>query len=285
MAKVLQWDFFNVGRGDTFRIIPIGDVHIGSKATDEDLLKKVVASIAKDKNTYWIGMGDYCEFINLRDPRFSSVDLASWIDMADLLDLAKAQRDRYLGHTKCIAHKCLALVKGNHENSIQRHTERAIYEEIVAKTKEYAKFPATKVLGVGTYGWLILRFYRGDKRSEMRSIIRINLHHGFVGGKLKGAKGLNMQRWLWSHECDLALFGHSHNADAFTEAIERVGNNNEIIVETRRGAYCGTFRKSVAQDGETYSEIKGYFPLPLEGVEVLLRPGARDTNKRVRLLT
>jgi hypothetical protein len=224
-------------------------------------------------------MGDYADFINLRDPRFEADSLADWVKVPDLVDLARAQRDRFLDIVKPIAGKCLALAEGNHEGAIKKHYERDIYHEIVTGVKEMGGFKADRPLALGIYGWLLLHFYRGKKR-QAGSLIRVNVHHGFVGGKLAGAKALNMQRWLWTHECDLALFGHSHNLGAQIETIEGIDRAGKIRHRQAIGAYTGTFLEMAG-----YAERKGYFPGPTGHIEIVLRPGAHEVNDRVRVMS
>ncbi len=264
-----------------FRIIPLGDLHVGAAACNEAHLKNVVKAIAKSPNTYWIGMGDYCEFITMQDPRFDVGGLAEWITIADLADIAKVQRDRLMDHLRPIAGKCLALIEGNHERQIRRHTERDIYREIVAMVKGEGGFKSEDKLGLGMVGWLQLVSYRSQKRERMRRF-DISLHHGFTGGKLAGAKALNMQRWLWTHAADLALMGHSHNTAIQPEAVEALDITGKIIRQTRVGAYTGTFFETAEDGPATYAEERGFFPLPRGGVEIKLRPHAK--HHRLRLI-
>ena len=225
-------------------------------------------------------MGDYCDFINVRDPRFEPGSLADWIKLADLGDVARVQRDRFLDAVKPIAARCLALVEGNHEQVIKRHYERDIYHEIVSGVKELGDLPADRPLAVGIYGWLLLHFWRTKKRQGAGSVIKFNLHHGFVGGKLAGAKALNMQRWLWTHECDVALFGHSHNTGAQVETIEYIKRGGKVDYRRAVGAYTGTFL-GLAE----YVERKGYFPAPTGHIEIVLSPGVHEANDRVKVVS
>ena len=144
--------------------------------------------------------------------------------------------------------------------------------------KKRGGFDADHGLAFGYSGWLMLHFYRSEKR-ERGSVVRINLHHGFVGGKLAGAKALNMQRSLWCTECDLIIWGHSHNTLAQPEAIKKVRGNQEVQ-EIRKGCIAGTFL-----NGARYAEEKGYFPVPLMQPHVLLRPGAREHRDRIKVVT
>lgn len=180
------------------------------------------------------------------------------------------------------------MASGNHESAISRHYERDIYGEIVNDIKENTGIPGDERLGVGYYGWLNLKFYstkQGEKKGGLYNIVG-NLHHGFVGGKLAGAKALNMQRWLWTHDCDFAVFGHSHNTSTQNEAVEGIDRNGNSTITVRKGAYGGTFLRTINEHGpSTYSEVKGYFPLPMNGVELVLRPGVEYQPDRVRFIS
>ena len=286
MAKTLRREWYNVPRqADTvYRIVPLGDVHIGAAACDEALFRRVVDRIAADPDCYWLGLGDYCEFINRRDKRFDPASCADWMTLADLSDIAKVERDRFLDIVKPIAGKCLGLLTGNHEDAILRYFERDIYREIVTAIKQWGGFEADHDLAFGYYGWLQLAFYWGaDKRGGSTTIIG-NVHHGFTGGRLGGGKALNMERWLWTHAADFVLFGHSHNADTYRRAGEYIDRYGHIKQHVRMGGYGGSFLATVNDGGpSTYSERKGYLPLPVGGIELEVRPGARDASL-VRML-
>lgn len=277
---------FYGSRTTQYRIVPVGDVHIGARGCDEELLRTVVKSIQETENAYWIGMGDMCEFINVGDRRFDAEMLANWIDVADLVDLARVQVERFVDIMSPVADKCLCLLEGNHERAIRRHTERDVYREIVSRIKGAGGFKSTEPLALGFTGWLQLLFRRTKEgeRPAGTKIINMHLHHGFVGGRLAGGKALNMQRWLWTHNADLCLWGHSHNTGIQPEAVERIDSRGNVHTVTRRGAFTGTFLHSGGhKKGSSYAEIKGYFPLPVGGVLIELRPGI-DRGSGIRLV-
>jgi len=135
----LKHEWFGVSRDCEYRIVPIGDIHIGNKGCVENQFAKVIQHVQETDNCYWIGMGDMCDFINMKDPRFAVDELAGWVKREHLGDLVAAQRDRLLEMLEPIAHKCLGLVEGNHERSILRYTERDVYSEIVSAIKTLGK--------------------------------------------------------------------------------------------------------------------------------------------------
>lgn len=67
--RVLRRETYSVGRADEFRIYPLGDIHLGAAACDEDKFKRLVERIASEPTSKWIGMGDYADFINRSDPK------------------------------------------------------------------------------------------------------------------------------------------------------------------------------------------------------------------------
>jgi len=278
MANVIVRDIGKIGKGDAFRVVPLGDIHLGAAACDEAQFRNTVSYIKTNK-LHWIGMGDYADFINMRDPRFSVGGLAPWVGMAELIDLAKAQRDRFLDIIAPIAPYCLGLLMGNHETSILRHYERDIYSEIVTGVKERGGFKADYPLALGYSGWLRLRFHRTDTDKRQ---IKLYLHHGYTGGKLAGAKALDMQRALWSKNADLIVFGHCHDTQGQRAAVEDINDADEIIYRYRVGCFSGTYLKTAQQGTTTYSEVKGYLPLPIGGVEIYMHPFA-DVKVRVMI--
>jgi len=287
MARTLRREWYNVPRNaeTAYRIVPIGDVHIGTAACDETLLRQVVGRIEADPYCYWFGQGDYAEFINRQDKRFDPAALADWVDMVDLVDLAQAQRDRFLSIVRPIAGKCLGLVCGNHEGEILYKFERDIYREIVVTIKQWGGFPADHDLAFGVYGWLHLVFYFGPDKGGGSTTITGNVHHGFTGGRLGGAKALNMERWLWTHDADFVVFGHSHNADIYRRAVEFVDRRGHIRQKVRLGGYAGTFMRSVNDGGPpTYTEWRGYLPQPIGGIEIELRPGLQKGQQMVKMI-
>jgi hypothetical protein len=286
-VKVIVCEFPDWTRDQTLRVVPISDAHVGAGACDENRLVRCVESVRSDPAARWLGLGDYCDFINRSDPRYSPSSLASWVTVADTGDLARAQRDRFLSITKPIADKCLVLVEGNHETAIARHYVRSIYSEIVTGVREAAGWPDTHKLALGYTGWLRLVFRRAKDDADRRggtSRIDIKLHHGHGGGKLAGGKALNLERMLWTNDADLLMVGHTHISGWQQSAVEELDAHGHIRHRTRYGVHCGTFLRSTHPDGApTYSEIAGYLPLTVGGVEVILKPGADDIHQRIRV--
>lgn len=287
MRKAIRWEWWDYARPDWFTLVPIGDIHLGHVACDERLLAATIKRIADDPRCYWVGLGDYCEYINKADKRYDPEQVAPWVRSEPRGRMAQVQTERITELFKPIAHRCLGIVEGNHETAIRRKFEYDPYYEIVKAVHGAAQLPLDTRIGLGFEGWLELRWYRmpEPKRSATHRL-RVYLHHGFVGGRLAGAKALNMQRVLWNHECDLCLMGHSHNTSSGREAREALDRSGRVVEHVGKGAFCGTFLgEPVSTESSPYYKEAGYFPTPRGTIEVELRPGAVEQMDRVRIVT
>ena len=284
--RTLRWEFYNVKADDAWTLYPLGDIHLGAATCDEKLLAHDIQAIADDPRGLWVGMGDMCDWINQSDPRFNVGCLADWlVNKHSLADLAGAERERFVQMVEPIAGKCIGLLAGNHETAIQKHYERAIYNEIVTNVKTTGGFEPDRALALGYHGWLQLAFYHGPDKKGGSHVLRVSLHHGFTGGRLAGGKALAMQRWLWSHDADLVLMGHSHNIDTDVAAVYGIDKAGHHVEYVRKGAFTGTYLRSVSDQGtDTYAEVKGYMPAAVGGIQVLLHPMAKYQPQRVRIV-
>ena len=276
--KVISKDFYSVKKLDKFSIYPIGCTHLGAAGVDEERLKEVVKEIAADEHAYWIGLGDYGNFINRNDKkRFNPLELAPWIQMKDLVDLPKAQVKKIREIFKPVAQKCLALVEGNHEREMKNHYERDVYMEIVDGIKQDGGFAPEVSLATGYYGYLDLTFYRTDSRKDGSRQFRISLHHGSAGTEIAA------QKWLYAHECDIALFAHIHKTRITNVGVEYVDKAGQIKTKKRYAAHCGTFLTKKVEGVDDYGSIKGYAPPVEGGVVVEMRPLAEPRERSIRI--
>jgi len=205
-------------RSDCIKLVFLGDLHLGHAQTDEGLIRQVAERLG-EKYTYWIDLGDACDFINLRDPRFDPGGLPDWIGVEDLADLPAAQIVRYRDIFGRLGDTCLVRLAGNHEDSIRRHYERDVYRELNAAVGLYDE-PRSFELAAGTRaldysGFVRLRMYRGGGMSKGPPrgptwTLTLFVHHGAGGGQLAGAKALRLERLPLAFDADIYAVGHTH---------------------------------------------------------------------------
>jgi len=261
------------------RLVNLGDAHVGHVNCREDLLKDVVSLVMADENAYIIDYGDAIDAINLQDKRFTPSELASWMTVADLSDIAKAEVARYVSFLKPAADagRILARLKGNHEDVLSKIFERDVYNEI----NDALSLPQDRRLGVDGF----VRLHIADNQqpslttkrksatrtgSKQAWTVTAYIHHGYVGGRLSGAKALALQRLPSAFRADIYAMAHSH--DKITLAKQMVtADGPQQIVMLNTGSFLDTY-----SDGtETYGERKGMYPAELGPVEVWLYPDTR----------
>lgn len=287
-------------RTDKFRIYPLGDVHIGHRGCNEDAFREYVAKIEEDDHAYWIGMGDYLDCVQRGDKRYDPAEQAKWVRILDTIDIVAAQRDRFLKLTEPIHYKCLGLLTGNHEDLIRRRYERDVYRELVGSIKTKAPWPPEKSgpmkghtkIGLGYEAIMRITFRRIAGKTHKGANIDIFLHHGAGGGRLKGAKALNLQRAAWAFNVDAVIMGHTH--DELIEPVNKIGLSNKGRLYNRRvvALACGTFLATHCEDGAAYVERALYWPgsvgtghLELWPHRNLHNTSALDDRERVRAIS
>lgn len=243
------------GRSATVRITPLADIHAGTIFCDEALVREWVKRIAEDEFHFWIGMGDYAEFINRKEWRHRASHEAKWLHGRD--DIARLQVEWLADTLAPIRHKCLGLIRGNHEDSMVRHYERDVYYDLV----QAIKTDPNDRLALGTEGFLRVTLRRSGRSAQAFDFY---LHHGYGGGKLLGADALELGRLATSFDFDVALMGHRHRLVVIPGEV-RVGlsasGRLRLVRKDMRAALCGSFRNEVLEGVECgYARRKGYPP-------------------------
>jgi hypothetical protein len=277
--EVLESHLPYASRSDVFTLWYMSDIHAGARNLDEALLDQTIATINKDKHALWWLGGDPCDFIPYQDAkRWDPGSVAPWISVADLDDLPRVQAHWLTDKLKPIAGKCMGVGIGNHDDSIRKHHAQDIHQIILGNMNGHLPARATRIRSIGFSGFHVLRFCRGKEGGAVRTLT-IYQHHGWGGGRLKGAKALNLERVFAYYDCDLFFTGHNHDRIAFKSvAMHAVCGEKGATykAKSRVAVNCGTFLRTLSQPGDdpTYSEVKGYYPTELGPIPVTFEPDA-----------
>lgn len=274
IVKTIEHD----SRSDLFRIVPLGDVHLGNSACDEAAFERMVRYIKDTPNTLWLGMGDMLDSIGRRDKRHREASVASWLWGKPRI--YKAQKDRLIETLKPIGDKCLCYLIGNHEEAAEMHHETDLYYDIIEAIR-----PSDKVeLAMGISGFLVLRFRRSNaSRKGGTQTFTFYLHHGYGGGRKMGGKVMKLEEMQESYDADIYLMGHVHQKEANKGARIGVDRSGNIVERETHRALTGSFLRNTNGLDVTYSERDGYKPLALGVVEIEMRPGAESEKVRIRV--
>lgn len=188
----------------TFKLYCIGDIHAGTIHCVEDRIKAKVNEIAKERNAYWIGMGDYAEFITPRDKRFDpdQKSIAEWVETDNI---ARCQTDWVVNLFKPIQKKCIGLLYGNHEDSMRIFNHDNVQKNICGD------------LGVDNLGYtcFVRLFFRRENSAETH-IIPCAFTHGYGWAITKGTKLNTLRRFMDAF--DARIYGYAHMHDIITDS-------------------------------------------------------------------
>lgn len=259
-------------RSDTFRLYPIGDIHLGAAACDVDALRSTVDHIAADPSARWIGMGDYAECINLQDKRFDlkSVD-KKYLPRLD--DIANACFEDLAEMFGPIREKCLGLLVGNHEETLRLKHSQDVHGALCLRL-------GLKNLGYDSLiRWTFRRKVSGSKCPS--SQLTIFASHGTIAGRRDGSKLNRIEDLHRNFDADMYLVGHGHSQIVGRSVQLSVPDSGELKLKERLrlSMMTGTWRKNYQEGTRDYGE-KAHFSPPVIGCPIVtIRPWSDPRNR------
>jgi len=230
-------------------LVPIGDVHLGSKEFNLAKLKKTVDYVKATKNARVVLMGDLVD-IGLKD----SIGAGTFDNDID----PETQLDGIIDYLEPIKNKIWCLLGGNHEERIRMRTSIDI-NKIIARA-----------LGVPYVGSQCLMKVMCGKTNYI-----VFMAHGATGATTPAGKINSVMKYGNYIDADVYLMGHVHELAHHTTEYFRVDmGNKQIIKDKRHYVITGHYLNYGG-----YAEAKGYAPGKTGSPIVKL---TRDT-KRVRV--
>lgn len=258
-------------RPEKFYFYPLGDIHKGVIHCDEDLLEETVNQIKKERNAFWLGMGDYGDCITPSDfKRWDGRILAPWMRGQED-NIGPAQRDSIDEQLSPIWNKCLGLIEGNHEESIRRFNHYNLIKELLDKANKKGNVPYA---GVSCF---VRLNFRRKGTNESHDFI-IHARHGEGSARTSGARALAVLRLSQSMvNAHIVLMGHLHgqeSPDIPQRLILRSGKIKSFeTIATMTGAWVRAYMQGVPP---CYLERWGTPPSTLGCPRIVIEPD-KDT--------
>jgi len=247
-------------------IVFTGDWHRGARAHDEEALREVV-DFARRKKALTVGMGDYGNFIlpgdKRYDPREVDPDFHTYLRSGEY---GKKVREDIIRIAKQIPN-WLFMLSGNHEDKYDRNNDQQTVKHIAkAVGAKYGGYSAA----------MSLRFVAGAKRATFT----IATTHGFGSATTRAGRVRKMEAFEASIEgAQLYVLGHMHDKHTFKVPHVGLSADCRTLRATPTRVLCaGSFLKTIGENHETYSEIKGYQTVPLGSPVVWLNPSTGATR-------
>lgn len=242
--------------GQTIKIKPLIDPHIGAYASDIPKLKSYLKDSEED--TYFINCGDLFDSIIFTDVRYSKGHDATSALNSAIID---EQVDMGCELLAPYANRFLGIGEGNHERKVANKSGTNPAKRICRRLN-------IPYLG---YSGLLRLYLHEEGNTRGRSVI-IRYHHGFGGGRTGGSSITRYEKELGYWDADIYMYGHDH--DINVKPYARIALAGRKVINKPKWLITGgTFLKTFTVGGEpTYSEIKGYRPLPIGGVLIEIKP-------------
>ena len=264
---------------DKIKIWFFGDIHRFTKSCDEERWKWFLqkAKQMHDKNTYYMGLGDYMDFASTKEQKILKDGMHEQT-VEDFGEIVK-RRNRVLAvEMSFMMPNVLGLIDGNHG---------WVFQNGRTGTEDLADRLNTEYLG-----WLCyytLKVNLPPAGSHKVNPIDIVACHGRAGGKTAGIS-INQVDDMKSifPIADIYVMGHDHQRLARPVSVLTPSwdGKNERYIKQKRQFLCrsGSFKKAYVPDSSGY-EI-GRLLRPADLGALMLEIGFhRDTTEGDRVIT
>ena len=248
-------------RKTVIKLFMLGDIHGGTIHCVENHIKDKVKEIAETDNAYWVGMGDYAEFITPRDKRFdpSQRAIAEWVKLDNI---AENQTKWVVDLFTPIKDKCWGLLYGNHEDSMRRFNHNNVQQNICDRLE---------VDNLGFSCFLNLHVHR-SKRSDSR-LYKCALTHGASSAITEGAKLMALMRWMKDNRADIYAYAHLHDYLMKVRTEKTVSDAGRIKQRVSIGVTTGSWFRTYTQGIiASYGEMKCYPPTEITAAVFTIDP-------------
>lgn len=265
----------NLEKPEKIDIFFLGDIHEGNANHAETEFKEAVKYIKENQNkTYVIGMGDYIDGINHKDPRFDPVEICRKYKLRDLKNLPVKQVENLLAALNPIQDKFIGLIAGNHEEKYVKHNS---FDPVWLMSQKMTSKP--KILGYN--GWVKFGFFYENDRRRSNFNIDIALSHGIGGGGFREGYPVNLIHDIFRFiDADVHIMGHIHQmiVDVTSERITVLKNK----IKRRKVLYGsnGCFMRKEKIGTRGYFEGKKGKPSSIGMLKLTLDLGWKKTKTK-----
>jgi UDP-2,3-diacylglucosamine pyrophosphatase LpxH len=246
-----------------------GDVHLGARGCDEERFLATINRIDKDPCSLAFDVGDSCDFIDEKDPRWDPMQAASWLRICDLDDFGAVMADRYSEMVYPIRERLIGRACGNHEEKYRKRKGHNVHGMIAGN------------LGIRELSYLndfdILFRTPGNETSRLF----VEATHGKSGATTRSGKLNALRKVMQDTVADLVVMGHVHAKDH--ELILRrdiCPTTSQPRIQKQLGLISGTYLQTYIQGKGGYGEQALYSPSELGSVCVTVVPRTLELSYR-----
>lgn len=247
--------------GNRFRLVFLGDAHVGVIHCEEDRLRKDIVKIAKDPACRVIFMGDSIDAINFSDKRFDPECIKPSYALKDLAKLAQVQTSDFIEMTRASRSHIDGFFAGNHEyEALKRYHFDVTDALLVGLELNRAAFLQTAA---------ILR-YNIEGENGQTVAFTVYAEHGSGSSSTPQMALTRIKKKGHDIDADLFAMGHHHKRIWDTEPVlGAIWQGKGKLKERRRGFIStGSYLKTYVEGVSGYGERRSYSPVELGSVVV-----------------
>lgn len=242
---------------NTFRLYFLGDVHAGNILCDKERLREDIREIVDygPEKAGVIIMGDMGDYVGPDDFRYDPAIVdPEIIDVRSSMGPEMQTVDWLKEELSPMKDQILAMLGGNHGLKNKKTNRYERWDWMLAGKM------GLEDLYLGYSGFVRLQF-EAERGGSKRSILS-HVHHGWQGGRTKGAKVNQLQKDIGAFpDCDFIVRGHSHNLIATSFQKTTINQRGtEIVHKKTIVGHSGSYLKTFEEGLESYSERAGFFP-------------------------
>lgn len=250
--------------GESFKLIPFGDVHRDSDMHADTHWKEFLAYAKRHKDkAYFLGMGDFCDGVSTSERRI----------LGDLHDTTKVtMKDYYKGVVKTLANelsfmrgRTIGLLGGNHYWDFG---DGSTTDHVLAHALD------TRFLGVCSLIRVTVRLRGSGDRSMAFDIFA---HHGKGGGNTPGSTFNTLEKMQQAADADFYFMGHDHKKGTVQSSprlriMMKQAGKPFVRERTPWLGRTGSFLKAYEDGRVSYNVDEGRPPCALGWIEYDITP-------------
>ncbi|GAG31478.1 unnamed protein product, partial [marine sediment metagenome] len=168
-----------------FYIWCFADIHMNNRACAIEKCRRDIEKVRKDPYSFWVGGGDYAEYISYKDrERFDPENMTDDLKAKDLGKIGKISKEKVRKLFHPIRKKSLGLGIGNHEDKYMREQEqqdlhKELCEELGNKNLDLGYSALFDIVFIRVSNCKIPKLYWKDPmKGGDRHQFRFYIHHG-----------------------------------------------------------------------------------------------------------
>lgn len=248
--------------GEEIRLIPFGDIHRSAPLCHVEKWKEFLESARKEKNAYFLGMGDYDDLMSTSER--DAVTRATLHDstVQTIEALYKMHTDKLVKELEFMRGRIIGFLEGNHYAQFMNGT---------TSTQRMCDALDTKYLGCSAF----IRLSLQPRTRTCSHALDIWAHHGLGAARMAGGSLNRVQNMAEAAEADIYLMGHDHKRGALPlNRLRLCGAGASLALDNRKVyiARTGSFLRGYVPGQKSYVADGMMSPSDLGVVKFTITP-------------